>query len=63
MAINLRKVKLDKDVDLTEIAAMLEGYSGADITIVCRLVVLLGLFYDVYGIIAICAEVYSTIFC
>ncbi|XP_066939195.1 katanin p60 ATPase-containing subunit A-like 1 [Macrobrachium rosenbergii] len=36
LAINLREVKQDDSVNLGEISAMLEGYSGADITNVCR---------------------------
>jgi len=34
--INLKEVKLDDDCDLDEIARHTEGYSGADITNVCR---------------------------
>ncbi|KAL1492491.1 hypothetical protein ABEB36_010739 [Hypothenemus hampei] len=36
LKINLREVKLDPDVNLKSIARKLEGYSGADVTNVCR---------------------------
>ncbi|XP_073846387.1 katanin p60 [Musca autumnalis] len=36
LKINLREVKVDESVELAEIAQKLEGYSGADITNVCR---------------------------
>ncbi len=36
LKINLREVKLDPSVSLKEIAKKLNGYSGADITNVCR---------------------------
>ncbi|XP_055546691.1 katanin p60 ATPase-containing subunit A-like 1 [Wyeomyia smithii] len=36
LKINLREVKVDETVDLNLIAARLDGYSGADITNVCR---------------------------
>ncbi|KAM7363619.1 katanin p60 isoform 2-T2 [Cochliomyia hominivorax] len=36
LKINLREVKVDDSVDLGDIAKKLEGYSGADITNVCR---------------------------
>nr|CAD7409256.1 unnamed protein product [Timema poppensis] len=36
LRINLREVKLESDVDLKDIATRLKGYSGADITNVCR---------------------------
>lgn len=36
LKINLREVKIDESVDLTQIATRLDGYSGADITNVCR---------------------------
>ncbi|XP_005093317.1 katanin p60 ATPase-containing subunit A1 [Aplysia californica] len=34
--INLKEVEMGDDVDLTKVADMLDGYSGADITNVCR---------------------------
>ncbi|XP_055853169.1 katanin p60 ATPase-containing subunit A-like 1 isoform X1 [Episyrphus balteatus] len=36
LKINLREVKVDESVNLSKIAKKLEGYSGADITNVCR---------------------------
>ncbi|KAF7271679.1 katanin p60 isoform X2 [Rhynchophorus ferrugineus] len=36
LRINLREVKLDPDVNLKNIARKLDGYSGADVTNVCR---------------------------
>jgi len=36
LEINLREVELSPDVDLDAVAAKLDGYSGADITNVCR---------------------------
>jgi len=36
LEINLKEVELARDVDLNIIAEKLEGYSGADITNVCR---------------------------
>ncbi|KRZ73312.1 Katanin p60 ATPase-containing subunit A1 [Trichinella papuae] len=36
LKLNLRDLKLADDLDLTEIAEKLEGYSGADLTNVCR---------------------------
>jgi len=36
LKINLREVKVEPEVDMKEIAARLKGYSGADITNVCR---------------------------
>jgi katanin p60 ATPase-containing subunit A1 len=42
LRINLRELKLDPDVDLKEIAVKLKGYSGDDITHVCRSVAILG---------------------
>jgi katanin p60 ATPase-containing subunit A1 len=39
LTINLKEVELEPTVDLDKIAEQLEGYSGADITNVCRWVV------------------------
>merc|ERR1719374_411307 len=36
LKINLKEVKLGEDVSIEEVAKKLEGYSGADITNVCR---------------------------
>ena len=36
LEINLKEVPVDDDVDLNSIATQLEGYSGSDITSVCR---------------------------
>lgn len=36
LRINLRDVALCSDVDLKDVAVKLQGYSGADITNVCR---------------------------
>ena len=36
LKINLKEVSIDDDLDLEDIAARVEGYSGADITNVCR---------------------------
>ena len=36
LKINLKDVSMDTAVDLHSIAAQLEGYSGSDITNVCR---------------------------
>lgn len=36
LQVNLKSVKLAEDVQLDEIAKLTEGYSGADITNVCR---------------------------
>lgn len=38
LRISLREVELDPDIQLAHIAAKIEGYSGADITNVCRFV-------------------------
>ena len=37
LQINTREVPLEDSIDMKEIAKLLEGYSGADITNVCRL--------------------------
>lgn len=36
LRINLKELELASDVDLDKIAEQMEGYSGADITNVCR---------------------------
>ena len=36
LQINLREVKLSEDVDLDQVATLTDGYSGADITSLCR---------------------------
>uniref|UniRef100_A0A183IAB6 AAA_lid_3 domain-containing protein n=1 Tax=Soboliphyme baturini TaxID=241478 RepID=A0A183IAB6_9BILA len=36
LQLNLRDVKLAEDVDCSYVARLLDGYSGADITNVCR---------------------------
>lgn len=36
LTINLKEIPLDSDVNISAIAAKLEGYSGSDITSVCR---------------------------
>ncbi|KAI9141977.1 P-loop containing nucleoside triphosphate hydrolase protein [Paraphysoderma sedebokerense] len=36
LSINLRDVKLSPEVDLDDLATKMEGYSGADITVICR---------------------------
>ena len=36
LKINLKGVSIAPDVDLSEVAKKLDGYSGADITNVCR---------------------------
>lgn len=38
MKINLRQMKTAEDLNLSQIAKDMDGYSGADITNVCRLV-------------------------
>lgn len=38
LKINLREVDVETDVDLAVIAEQIEGYSGSDITNVCRFV-------------------------
>lgn len=39
LRINLKELELASNVDLDKIAEQLEGYSGADITNVCRSVI------------------------
>lgn len=49
LKINLREVTLDEDVDLTDIANNLDGYSGADITTVCRDASMMGMRRKIEG--------------
>ena len=44
LRISLREVKMEPSVDLKSIANMLDGYSGADITNVCRFVIFIDVF-------------------
>ena len=39
LKINLRQMKTAEDLDLPAVAKEMDGYSGADITNVCRLVI------------------------
>jgi katanin p60 ATPase-containing subunit A1 len=48
--INLREVALDENVALDEIAAKLEGFSGADVTIVCRDASMMGMRRKIEGL-------------
>lgn len=50
LKINLREVKLDPLVDLTLIAKKLEGFSGADITNVCRDASMMSMRRKIYGL-------------
>lgn len=48
--INLREVALDESVDLEGIANKLDGYSGADITTVCRDAAMMGMRRKIEGL-------------
>jgi katanin p60 ATPase-containing subunit A1 len=50
LRINLREVTLDDDVDLDEVASKLEGYSGADVTTVCRDAAMMGMRRKIEGL-------------
>ena len=50
LKINLREVPLDEDVDLDEIANKLDGFSGADVTIVCRDASMMGMRRKIEGL-------------
>ncbi len=39
LTINLKEVSLDPGCDLAEVAKLTEGYSGADITNLCRYII------------------------
>ena len=47
--INLKEVMMDEDVNLEEIAEKLDGYSGADITTVCRDASMMGMRRKIEG--------------
>ena len=49
LQINLREVALAADVDLKAIASSLEGYSGADVTTVCRDASMMGMRRKIEG--------------
>lgn len=50
LKISLREVKLDPDVNLSTIAMKLDGYSGADITNVCRDASMMSMRRKIYGL-------------
>ncbi|KAF2905592.1 hypothetical protein ILUMI_00569 [Ignelater luminosus] len=50
LRINLREVKLDPDVNLVDIAVKLDGYSGADITNVCRDASMMSMRRKIFGL-------------
>jgi len=50
LRINLREVTLDDDVDLEKIADRLDGYSGADVTTVCRDASMMGMRRKIEGL-------------
>jgi katanin p60 ATPase-containing subunit A1 len=50
LRINLREVTLDEDVDLDKIAERLDGYSGADVTTVCRDASMMGMRRRIEGL-------------
>ncbi|KAK5639527.1 hypothetical protein RI129_012019 [Pyrocoelia pectoralis] len=50
LRINLREVKLDPDVNLVDIAVQLDGYSGADITNVCRDASMMSMRRKIFGL-------------
>jgi katanin p60 ATPase-containing subunit A1 len=50
LKINLREVKVDNSVDLERIAYQLKGYSGADITNVCRDAAMMSLRKKIIGL-------------
>ena len=45
LAINLKEVSLDSNCNFDEVAKLTEGYSGADITSLCRFVVCMHITY------------------
>ncbi|KAK4871877.1 hypothetical protein RN001_016001 [Aquatica leii] len=50
LRINLREVKMNPDVNLIDIAVKLDGYSGADITNVCRDASMMSMRRKIFGL-------------
>lgn len=59
LKINLRDITLDENVDLEDIANKLDGYSGADITTVCRDTSMMGMRRRIDGLSIEQVRVYS----
>lgn len=62
LRINLKELELATDVDLDKIAEQLEGYSGADITNVCRSASLLGQIQLKPGVCTRCRKRHNLLF-